>query len=128
MIRVGALLAPVRRFLPFATLTLSAAMSVASSPPPPEVQRAQGPEVGPEVPVLLDKFRGAMVGAVIGDCLGAPLEFESDRALSSKRIRRQFDEYAAAAPTDAEYLYTDDTAMARGAIHQFSRIIRNSDS
>ena len=26
--------------------------------------------------VLKDKFRGAMVGAVLGDALGAPLEFK----------------------------------------------------
>ena len=34
---------------------------------------------------LQDGFRGAMVGAVIGDCLGAPLEFSRNKKYANIR-------------------------------------------
>ena len=61
---------------------------------------------------LRDKFRGAMVGAVLGDALGAPLEFRSQGSLSLRRVLRQFEVYSKSA-SPGDYFYTDDTAMAR---------------
>jgi len=64
--------------------------------------------------VLKDKFRGAMVGAVLGDALGAPLEFKSEGSLSQRKVLRQFEVYSKAGPLEeGRYFYTDDTAMAR---------------
>ena len=69
-------------------------------------------------PSLKSRFRGAMLGGVLGDCLGAPLEFRSDRPLPMekvgahfKRLRREARENGAHAKGDMPY--TDDTAMAR---------------
>jgi len=60
---------------------------------------------------LLDRFRGCMVGAVIGDCLGSPVECQFWRGISSKRVSEIFHEYQ---KENHETLkYTDDTAMAR---------------
>ncbi len=52
-----------------------------------------------------------MVGAVLGDCLGSPLEFISNDPLSTKRINQHF--VRLRRNEDKIMRYTDDTAMAR---------------
>ena len=42
---------------------------------------------------ILDKFRGAMVGAVIGDALGSPLEFTTSGRIKKEIINKQFAKY-----------------------------------
>jgi len=60
---------------------------------------------------LLDRYRGCMVGAVIGDCLGSPVECKFWRGIPAKRVSEIFKEYQ---NEDHKILkYTDDTAMAR---------------
>lgn len=65
----------------------------------------------PSLDRVRDAFRGCMIGAVLGDCLGAPLEFISDRPLPLNKVTKQFEIYKS--PDDKTYEYTDDTAMAR---------------
>ena len=64
------------------------------------------------------KFRGCLVGALLGDCLGAPLEFITDGALSRIRVNQQmklyFNKHGKSVHKKAgKYRYTDDTAMAK---------------
>lgn len=61
---------------------------------------------------LRDKIRGCLVGALIGDCLGAPVECIYWDGLSPDRVEKQFEKYATDSPGKI-YKYTDDTAMAR---------------
>ncbi|XP_040580145.1 ADP-ribosylhydrolase ARH3 [Lepeophtheirus salmonis] len=57
-----------------------------------------------------DGFRGCMIGAVIGDAMGSPVECKYWNGISEERVRKEF-EYN----EEGERLkrYTDDTAMAR---------------
>ena len=61
---------------------------------------------------LLDRFKGCMVGAVLGDCLGAPLEFVSVFRLPIDEVEEYFESLDDKDCTRI-YPYTDDTAMAR---------------
>ena len=68
--------------------------------------------------ILLDNIRGCMVGAVLGDCLGAPVECQYWFGIEKQAVRRRFDDYKEKgsqlnARSDAPLKYTDDTAMAR---------------
>ena len=60
---------------------------------------------------LLDRFRGCMVGAVIGDCLGSPVECQFWEGIPISQVLSLFKAYQE--PGHAELNYTDDTAMAR---------------
>ena len=72
---------------------------------------------------LLDKVQGCLVGAVIGDCLGAPVECKYWDGIPASAVTKHFEGYhKAAAVADesdeasdgqAMFKYTDDTAMAR---------------
>lgn len=60
---------------------------------------------------LLDRIRGCMVGAVIGDCLGSPVECQFWHGIPKEKILKRFADYRK--ETKIRYQYTDDTAMAR---------------
>ena len=60
---------------------------------------------------LLDRFRGCMVGAVVGDCLGSPVECQFWERLPVTSVQALFKEYQD--PDHEKLSYTDDTAMAR---------------
>jgi len=67
--------------------------------------------------VLLDRIRGCMVGAVLGDCLGSPVECTYWLGIKTKSVRKHFDAYkedgSKLERTSSLMKYTDDTAMAR---------------
>lgn len=52
-----------------------------------------------------------MVGAVIGDCLGSPVECQYWDGISRDAVKKRFQMYKK--DSKATYKYTDDTAMAR---------------
>ena len=66
---------------------------------------------------MLSKFKGSMIGGLIGDCLGAPFEFKyNDKLVPMKKIvtfledvKNMEDDKA----PDDYFSYTDDTAMAK---------------
>ena len=62
---------------------------------------------------LLDKIRGSMVGAVIGDCLGSPVECQFWQGIELGQVLQMFTEYRTMASKQKIELfkYTDDTAM-----------------
>lgn len=59
---------------------------------------------------LRSQFRGCLVGAVLGDCLGAKFEDTYIEFISLSKIQKFT---RSAYKNDRIYLYTDDTAMAR---------------
>ena len=68
---------------------------------------------------MLNKFRGSMIGGLVGDCLGAPFEFKyQENLVPTKKIVtfledvKNLEEENQRAPDD-QFQYTDDTAMAR---------------
>jgi len=61
---------------------------------------------------LLDKLRGSMIGAVIGDCLGAPVECTYWDGIPLAKCASRFQDIYQV-PSQTVYEYTDDTAMAR---------------
>ena len=67
--------------------------------------------------ILLDRIRGCMVGAVLGDCLGSPVECTYWYGIKKKSVRKHFDAYkkegSKLGRTGPLMKYTDDTAMAR---------------
>ena len=67
--------------------------------------------------ILLDRIRGCMVGAVLGDCLGSPVECTYWYGIKQKSVRKHFDAYkqkgSKLGRTGPLMKYTDDTAMAR---------------
>ena len=67
--------------------------------------------------ILLDRVRGCMVGAVLGDCLGSPVECTYWFGIKKKSVRKHFDAYEEEGNKlerkGALMKYTDDTAMAR---------------
>lgn len=71
-------------------------------------------EVAPEV--LLDRIEGAIVGAAVGDALGAPFEFDAPGTFSSRlpdrRADGQGDMIGGGAFDWAPGEFTDDTQMA----------------
>ncbi|XP_015910882.2 ADP-ribosylhydrolase ARH3 isoform X1 [Parasteatoda tepidariorum] len=56
------------------------------------------------------KFKGCLIGALIGDCFGAPFEFCTNLPVSEKRLKNFFTEILNG-ETEQIYPYTDDTAM-----------------
>jgi len=67
--------------------------------------------------ILLDRIRGSMVGAVLGDCLGSPVECTYWYGIKKKSVRQNFDAYkddgTKLKRTGSLMKFTDDTAMAR---------------
>ena len=61
----------------------------------------------------LDKFKGCLVGAVIGDCLGAPVECQWWGGIPAERVEKRFEDYYNHGSNSRLFKYTDDTAMAR---------------
>ena len=61
----------------------------------------------------LDKFKGCLVGAVIGDCLGAPVECQWWGGIPAERVEKRFEDYFNHGSNSRLFKYTDDTAMAR---------------
>ena len=67
---------------------------------------------------LLDRVRGCMVGAVLGDCLGAPVECTYWTGIEKRSVNKTFNTYKENGSkntdrNDTSMKYTDDTAMAR---------------
>lgn len=62
---------------------------------------------------LLDRIEGSMVGAVIGDCLGSPVECKHWQGIPAKKVVERFRKYTEGSKAKNYYKYTDDTAMAR---------------
>ena len=62
---------------------------------------------------LLDKIRGSMVGAVIGDCLGSPVECQFWEGIELGTVLDKFSGYREMASKQkvSQIEYTDDTAM-----------------
>ena len=60
---------------------------------------------------LLDRFRGCMVGAVVGDCLGSPVECQFWDGIPIAQVKKLFKDYQGS--NHEQLQYTDDTAMAR---------------
>ncbi|GAB6024591.1 hypothetical protein CHUAL_009739 [Chamberlinius hualienensis] len=56
-----------------------------------------------------EKFKGCMVGGLVGDCLGGP--FEDDTNVKTEKVRNFFSQLVGSSRT-GQYSYTDDTAMA----------------
>ena len=67
--------------------------------------------------ILLDRIRGCMVGAVLGDCLGSPVECTYWFGIKTRSVKKHFDAYkdegSKLGRTGPLMKYTDDTAMAR---------------
>jgi len=63
---------------------------------------------------MVDRFTGAMLGGLIGDCLGATFEMRFENLVPLRKIDKFFDDLKNMdLETDEKYQYTDDTAMAR---------------
>jgi len=62
----------------------------------------------------VDRFTGAMLGGLIGDCLGATFEMRFENLVPVRKIDTFFEDLKNMdVETDEKYQYTDDTAMAR---------------
>ncbi|KAG8175448.1 hypothetical protein JTE90_001819 [Oedothorax gibbosus] len=57
---------------------------------------------------LLSKFRGSLIGALVGDCLGAP--FEGDEKVSPRHLEKYINNLLNKG-TRQMFSYTDDTSM-----------------
>ena len=72
--------------------------------------------------ILLDNVRGCMVGAVLGDCLGAPVECKYWSGIETRSVKKHFDTYKqngserGVISDECLMKYTDDTAMARQVV------------
>ncbi|XP_027203858.2 ADP-ribosylhydrolase ARH3-like [Dermatophagoides pteronyssinus] len=64
---------------------------------------------------LMSKFRGCMIGGLIGDCLGSPFEGETSIPIDSiqKFLTKQLEEQSEKSPGFQILSYTDDTAMTK---------------
>ena len=78
--------------------------------------------------MLVNKFKGAMIGGLVGDCLGATFEMKYENMIPVKKITKFLDEVKAAERDKGEtaeethedyFEYTDDTAMARQIAKSF---------
>ncbi|KAK9505541.1 hypothetical protein O3M35_009568 [Rhynocoris fuscipes] len=61
--------------------------------------------------ITLSKFRGCLLGALMGDCLGAP--FEEEGRVSLKVLQKYFDKMEDPSFKSPVKMYTDDTAMTK---------------
>lgn len=69
---------------------------------------------------LLSKFRGCLVGALLGDCLGSPFEFEDeDEDPSPIVLQKFFEKLEGPAFKTPKYPYTDDSAMTKCITQSF---------
>ncbi|KAK3095103.1 hypothetical protein FSP39_010370 [Pinctada imbricata] len=65
---------------------------------------------------LLSRFKGALVGAVLGDCIGAYFEFEWAPSIEKEKIVNLVNKIEAESKKDKKkkvWEFTDDTAMTR---------------
>ena len=78
--------------------------------------------------MLVNKFRGAMLGGLVGDCLGATFEMKYENMIPVKKITKFLDDVKTAErdkgegaeePHEDYFEYTDDTAMARQIAKSF---------
>ncbi|KAK7604998.1 hypothetical protein V9T40_006184 [Parthenolecanium corni] len=63
--------------------------------------------------MLAKKFRGCLIGALSGDCFGAPYEDEPVSAISKTQLQTYFDNLEGPPFKTPQYRYTDDTAMTK---------------
>ena len=70
---------------------------------------------------LVDKIRGSMIGAVIGDCLGSPVECQFWEGIEPAVVLNSFISYReeACKLKPRPISYTDDTAMVRQRLLNF---------
>ncbi|EEB18428.1 ADP-ribosylglycohydrolase, putative [Pediculus humanus corporis] len=61
--------------------------------------------------LLASKFRGTLVGALLGDCLGAP--YEDVASISKRQLQTYFDKMESTQVKGPFKPYTDDSAMTR---------------
>ena len=71
--------------------------------------------------MLLNKFSGAMLGGLVGDCLGATFEMKYENMIPVQKITKFLDEVRARDEDSNEdyFEFTDDTAMARQIAKSF---------
>jgi len=63
---------------------------------------------------LIDRYTGAMLGGLVGDCLGAHFEMRYQNLVPLKKIETFLEEVKNLDPVnDDKFQYTDDSAMAR---------------
>lgn len=67
--------------------------------------------------VPLNRFRGALLGALMGDCIGAL--FEGESSLSSTFVREVLENLDKGGKPKEVLTYTDDTAMTRSMVQSF---------
>ncbi|CAH1405504.1 unnamed protein product [Nezara viridula] len=67
--------------------------------------------------VGVSKFKGALVGALLGDCLGAP--FEGENEPSTDTLQEYFDSMENPSTKAPVKRFTDDTAMTLGILKSF---------
>lgn len=67
--------------------------------------------------VGVSKFKGALVGALLGDCLGAP--FEGENEPSTDTLQEYFDVMENNKSSAPSKRFTDDTAMTFGILESF---------
>ncbi|BES91662.1 poly(ADP-ribose) glycohydrolase [Nesidiocoris tenuis] len=65
-----------------------------------------------ETAVLANKFRGCMLGSLLGDCLGSPFEAESG-PVAKTILQKYFDKMEDPTFKSPVKRYTDDTAMTK---------------
>ncbi|RZF41028.1 hypothetical protein LSTR_LSTR002660 [Laodelphax striatellus] len=66
-----------------------------------------------ETAILANKFRGCLVSAVLGDCLGAPYEGEESEEISKVVLQKYFDKLEGPYFKSPQKMYTDDTSMTK---------------
>ena len=76
--------------------------------------------------MLLNRFKGAMLGGLVGDCLGATFEMKYENMIPVKKITKFLDDVRAAESDKAEddahddyFEFTDDSAMSRQIAKSF---------
>ncbi|RZC37452.1 ADP ribosyl GH and/or G-gamma domain containing protein [Asbolus verrucosus] len=72
-----------------------------------------------DLAVLKSKFRGALVGSLLGDCLGAPFEGELVSSGDKIVIQKYFDKLESPDLKGPIRSYTDDTAMMKSVAKTF---------
>ena len=71
--------------------------------------------------MLLNKFKGSLVGGLIGDCLGAQFEMKTMNMIPEKTVQSFLNDFRDSYEEEEEPTleYTDDTAMARQIVKSF---------